>query len=301
MNASAVERMKLESGLNMALENEELELYYQPQVELTTGQVVGIEALLRWNHPERGLLSPDKFLHIAEETNLIRPIGEWVLRTACVQAREWQLECFPPLRMAVNLSSRQLVQPDLVETVAAILQETEMDPNLLDLELTEGALMQDFEDATNCMWRLKSLGVRLSVDDFGTGYSSLNRLARFPLDTLKIDQSFLRGVPGETDMEGIVSAIISMADSLGLEVIAEGVEQESQIDFLLNHGCSRCQGFLFSRPRPAAQTRVVLEAGESVLPVKFPRLALQLPKSSDQSTAASLEWLDETGNRVSVR
>lgn len=266
MNASAIERMRLETGLNMALENGELEVYYQPQVELISGQVMGIEALLRWNHPERGLLAPDKFLELAEETGLILPIGEWVLRTACEQAREWQTECFPPLRMAVNLSSRQLLQPDLMERVSVILQETGMHPDLLELELTEGALMQGFEEATDSMWRLKSLGVRLSVDDFGTGYSSLSRLARFPLDSLKIDRSFLKGVPGEPDMEGIVSAIIAMARSLGLEVIAEGVEQEAQIDFLLRQGCARCQGFLYSKPQRAEQIRLVLEAGEMLEP-----------------------------------
>jgi EAL domain-containing protein (putative c-di-GMP-specific phosphodiesterase class I) len=233
---------------------------------------VGVEALLRWNHPELGLLSPDKFLQIAEETNLIVPIGEWVLKTACTQAREWQVECFPPLRMAVNLSSRQLLQPDLVERISAILKETGMHPDLLDIELTEGALMQDFEEAAGCMARLKSLGVRLSVDDFGTGYSSLSRLARFPLDSLKIDKSFLMGVPGEADMEGIVSAIIAMAGSLGLEVIAEGVEQEAQVDFLLSRGCTYCQGFLFSRPKPAEQIRALLEAGEAVkIPIEAPK------------------------------
>ncbi|MCP4205417.1 MAG: EAL domain-containing protein [bacterium] len=299
MNASALERMKLESGLNMALENGELELYYQPQVELVSGQVMGIEALLRWNHPEFGLLGPDKFLDIAEETNLIAPIGEWVLRTACRQAREWQMECFPPLRVAVNLSSRQLLQPDLMERVGAILEETGMPAELLDLELTEGALMQGYEEATECMWRLKSLGVRLSVDDFGTGYSSLSRLARFPLDSLKIDRSFLKGVPGETDMEGIVSAIVAMADSLGLEVIAEGVEQETQIDFLLSHGCTRCQGFLFCEPQPAEQIRTVLENGVVVevpatTPVKMPapvpeRVPARAPAPPSDRVAESID------------
>lgn len=282
MNASAIERMKLETGLNMAVENGELELFYQPQVELVGGQVVGIEALLRWNHPELGLLTPDKFLHIAEETDLISSIGDWVLRTACRQAKEWQMNCFPPLRMAVNLSSRQLLQTDLMERVEAILQETGVHAGLLDLELTEGSLMQGFEEATECMWRLKSLGVRLSVDDFGTGYSSLSRLARFPLDELKIDRSFLNGVPGENDMEGIVSAIIAMADSLGLEVIAEGVEQEAQIDFLLKHGCSRCQGFLYSRPQPAGQISALLEAGKTL---KIGgRLSQEQPSARDETT-----------------
>ncbi len=291
MNASARERMKLESDLNMALENGELELFYQPQVELISGQIVGVEALLRWNHPELGLLGPDEFLDIAEETNLIFPIGEWVLKTAFAQAKQWQTESFPPLRMAVNLSSRQLLQPDLMERMSAILQETGMDPGLLDLELTEGALMQGFEEATESMWRLKSLGVHLSVDDFGTGYSSLSRLARFPLDSLKIDRSFLKGVPGETDMEGIVSAIIAMAGSLGLDVIAEGVEEEAQVNFLLSHGCTRCQGYLFSRPQRAAQIRAMLETGEGLeksVEAPAPR-SVRTVESSDRAVASRVE------------
>ena len=301
MNASAIDRMKLETGLNMALENGEMEVYYQPQVELISGQVMGIEALLRWNHPELGLLSPDTFLEIAEETGLILPIGEWVLRTACAQAREWQMGCFPPLRMAVNLSSRQLLQPDLMERVAGILQTTGMDPDLLELELTEGALMQGFEEATDSMWRLKSLGVRLSVDDFGTGYSSLSRLARFPLDSLKIDRSFLKGVPGEPDMEGIVSAIIAMARSLGLEVIAEGVEQEAQIDFLLSQGCARCQGFLFSKPQRADQIGAVLEAGallEAGADVTPEPPVPTMPEASPSDRAERIGGIDRSIDRA---
>ncbi|MFQ5526685.1 MAG: putative bifunctional diguanylate cyclase/phosphodiesterase [Thermoanaerobaculia bacterium] len=262
MNATARRRLELESGLNLALERNELEVYYQPQVELSSGRILGIEALLRWRHPELGLLGPARFLDIAEETGLINLIGDWVLRTACEQAREWQIDCFPQLRIAVNLSSRQLLQRDLMERVSEILEETGMPAEQLELELTEGALMQDYAEATECLWRLKSLGVRLSVDDFGTGYSSLSRLAKFPLDSLKIDKSFLKTVPGEPDMEGIVSAIIAMADGLGLEVVAEGVESESQIDFLLKQGCERCQGFLYCRPLGAAEVTALLEAGD---------------------------------------
>lgn len=264
MNGKARDRLKLESGLNLALERGELEVYYQPQVELEGGRILGFEALLRWNHPELGVLGPGRFLDIAEETRLINPIGEWVLETACRQAREWQLECFPPLRMSVNLSARQLLQRNLPERVAEILEETRMDPELLELELTEGALMQDFTEASECLWRLKGLGVRLSVDDFGTGYSSLSRLAKFPLDTLKIDRSFLKAVPGEPDMEGIVLAIIVMTKSLGIEAVAEGVETEAQVEFLRGHGALRCQGYLFSKPRPATEIREVLEAGETL-------------------------------------
>ncbi len=260
LNESALERLKLESNLAAAIERDEFDLFYQPQVDMTSGQVLGVEALIRWNHPELGLLTPFHFLDLAEETGQIVPIGEWVLREACRQARLWRDLDLLPVRVSVNLSSRQLLQEDLADKVAGILEETDMPPHLLNLELTEGALMQDFDEAAKRLTDLKGLGVGLSVDDFGKEYSSLSRLAQFPLDCLKIDKSFLRGVPDSRDMSAIVGAIIAMGESLGLEVLAEGVELEDQVDFLIERGCTRCQGFLFAKPMSAEDVAPLLEA-----------------------------------------
>lgn len=248
MNAKAFERLSLETSLRHALERKELVLYYQPKMNLSTGKTSGMEALLRWNHPEMGLVPPDKFIPIAEETGLIVPIGEWVVRTACAQNRAWQDAGLPPLRVAVNLSARQCRQKDLVETISLILKETGMEPHFLELELTEGVLIENTHTTNSILTELRDLGVQISIDDFGTGYSSLSYLRRLPINTLKIDISFIRDITADPDDGAIATAIIALAHSLRLKVVAEGVETEAQLTFLRDQGCDDIQGFLFSRP-----------------------------------------------------
>jgi diguanylate cyclase (GGDEF)-like protein/PAS domain S-box-containing protein len=248
MNASAVERLGLENSLRKALARDELELFYQPLLDLGTGRVHGVEALLRWRHPERGLLSPAEFMPLAEVTGLILPIGPWVLRTACARARAWQDLGHPHLSMAVNLSARQFQQPDLVAQVKRALEETGLPPRCLDLEITETNAMQNAEGTIHTLRELKALGVRISIDDFGIGYSSLNYLKRLPIDTLKIDQSFVRDITTDPDDAAIATAVIALAHTLKLRVVAEGVETQEQLAFLAARHCDRMQGYLFSRP-----------------------------------------------------
>ncbi len=251
MNAQAFDRLVLESHLGAALERREMVLYYQPQLDVESGAIVGAEALIRWLHPERGVISPGDFIPLAEESGLIVPIGEWVLRTACDQARHWQENGHEALRIAVNLSGRQFEQPDFARTVAGILDETGLDPRRLELELTESLLMEDGQRTSAALNELKAMGLRLSVDDFGVGYSSLNYLMRFPLDSLKIDRSFLAGIPADAEHVAITRAILAMARSLDLKVVAEGVETEEQLQYLREEGCDEFQGFLVGRPVPA--------------------------------------------------
>ena len=266
MNQRALERLRIESDLRNALERQELLLHYQPQVDLQTGRVVGVEALLRWEHRELGMVPPGRFIALAEETGLIVPIGAWVLRTACAQAKAWQQEGFAPLRMAVNLSARQFVQKDLVESIAATLVETGLDAACLEIELTESLVMTDVERAIGVLRSLKSLGVKLSIDDFGTGYSSLSYLTRFPIDVLKIDQSFVRDITLDAEDAAIAAAIISLAHSLKLQVIAEGVETEAQLTFLRRHRCDQMQGYYFSRPVPPAELLRMLKTSAGLTP-----------------------------------
>jgi diguanylate cyclase (GGDEF)-like protein len=261
MNASAFERLVLESSLRKALERGEFVLHYQPQVCLTSGAVVGAEALVRWNHPELGLVPPSGFIGLAEETGLIVPLGLWVLRAACVQGKAWQDEGHRHLRVAVNVSGRQFAQPGFVREVAAILAETGITPALLDLELTETVLMEDAEENLAVLQELKALGVRLSIDDFGTGYSSLGYLRRLPIGALKVDRSFLAGVPSDEDRTTITSAIVALGRSLRLGVIAEGVESPEQVAFLRELGCDEMQGYLVSRPLPPRDFAALLEPG----------------------------------------
>jgi EAL domain-containing protein (putative c-di-GMP-specific phosphodiesterase class I) len=238
----------LENDLRAALSQNDFLMHYQPQVNMATGAFTGVEALLRWQHHSTGLIPPEDFIPLAEETGLIIPIGAWALRTACRHHAAWQKAKGPHLRMGVNLSARQFRGVHLVETVAEILQETRFDPQCLELEITETVAMQNLDHSIATMVRLKDMGVRLAVDDFGTGYSSLSYLKRFPIDLLKIDRSFVKGIPLDQDDAAITEAIISLAHSLKLGVIAEGVETPEQWEFLRNLDCDEAQGFLLSPP-----------------------------------------------------
>lgn len=251
MNAKALKQLSLENNLHHALEHNEFVLHYQPQTEVGSGQVVGMEALVRWQHPDFGLIGPAEFIPLAEDTGLIVPIGEWVLRTACAQNKAWQEAGLSPMRISVNLSARQFQQPNLVETIARTLAETGLDPAYLELELTESSLMKNAETAIETLWKIKEIGVNLAIDDFGTGYSSLSYLKQLPIDVLKIDQSFVRDTTSDADDAAIVMAIIGLAHNLKLKVIAEGVETEEQLTFLRLLRCDEIQGYLCSEPLPA--------------------------------------------------
>ncbi|WP_091873581.1 putative bifunctional diguanylate cyclase/phosphodiesterase [Massilia yuzhufengensis] len=250
MNQGMQERMRIESGLRQALGNGELILYYQPKFEIGSDRIVGAEALVRWMHPTRGLVPPSEFIPLAETTGLIVQVGEWVLEQACAQAAIWQRAGLPPFRLAVNVSAREFT-PALPVRVAETLARYQLDPSWLELEITESTLMHDFERVTAIMDRINQLGVALSLDDFGTGYSSLSYLKRFPIHTLKIDRSFTCGIPDDASDCAIAGTIISMAQQLGLRVIAEGVETLEQLAFLREAGCDEVQGYLYSKPVPA--------------------------------------------------
>ena len=272
MNARALRRLSLESGLRKALEREEFTLHYQPQADIATNTVTGMEALIRWRHPEMGLVTPAEFIPLAEDTGLIVPIDEWVLRTACAQNKAWQEAGLPPLRVSTNLSARMFRQPSLPKMVSRVLDETGLDPDYLDLELTESSVMSDAEAAAETLRALRGLGIHVSIDDFGTGYSSLNYLKRFPADCLKIDQSFVRDAATDPHDAAIVRAVITLARSLGLKVIAEGVETQEQLRFLRLLGCDEVQGYLLSRPLPAEEFRQkVLDGGGRVTRCLIPQ------------------------------
>ncbi|WUR16172.1 EAL domain-containing protein [[Empedobacter] haloabium] len=259
MELSISHHVRLESDLRRALELGQLEVYYQPQMTVDGARIVAMEALLRWHHPERGMVPPGEFIALAEETGLINPLGDWVLRTACARLRRWLDQGLPPLRVAVNLSVRQLLQAGFAATVRDVLAETGLPPHLLELEITESTLMEHAQDTLAALHMLRELGVRLSIDDFGTGYSSLSYLKRFPVDIIKIDRSFVRDVPQDADDVAIVTAIIALAHSLRLEVVAEGVETEAQRAFLQALGCDLLQGYLLSAPVPAAQFEALVQ------------------------------------------
>jgi EAL domain-containing protein (putative c-di-GMP-specific phosphodiesterase class I) len=258
MNARNHELLLLENGLHQAMEQKQFVLFYQPVVDLKTGAVTGVEALLRWRHPELGMVSPGDFIPLAEETGLIVPIGRWVLETACIQAREWEKRGRPPVRLAVNISGRQFNQPRFVDMVEGILKETGFAPDRLELEITESVLMENIEKTSRILADIKGLGIRLAIDDFGTGYSSLGYLKRFPIDTLKIDRSFIREVTTDANDRAITNAVIALAGTMNLEVVAEGIETADQLRFLQESGCRLGQGFLFSRPRPSAEAEELL-------------------------------------------
>ncbi len=255
MNAHVHEMLLLERDLRRALDEGQFSLYFQPQVDLETGKLIGVEALLRWRHPQQGLVPPEDFIPLAEETGLIVPIGEWVLREACRQQVAWLKQGFAALRMAVNISGRQLKQHDFIETLDLILIETGIEPQSLELEITESMIMRDVQSTIMDLTDLRMRGIRLAIDDFGTGYSSLSYLNRFPVDQLKIDRSFVSRLTGDKEPVMIVAAIIALGRSMNLEVIAEGIESQQQLEILSKRGCQLGQGFLFSRPLPEAELR----------------------------------------------
>jgi diguanylate cyclase (GGDEF)-like protein len=263
MTERVVERMAIGAALRRACEHDELEVYYQPIVALRTGAWVGAEALLRWNHPELGLLMPNKFIGIAEETGLIVEIGRWVLTEACRAAAEWQEGRSEPLRMSINLSSRQFIVHDLVAAVRESLSSTLCQASWLELEITESLLLEDSDHVRLILRELSALGLSIAIDDFGTGYSALGYLARFPIDTLKIDRSFMRDLETDPNQLELTKAIIGIAQALGLRLIAEGVENRHQADFLAEKGCELAQGFLYGRPMPRAEFAALLRSASA--------------------------------------
>jgi EAL domain-containing protein (putative c-di-GMP-specific phosphodiesterase class I) len=255
-----LERLDLERELRQALEQQQLELQYQPQISLKSGELVGVEALVRWRHPERGLISPEKFIPVAEASGLIIQIGNWVMNEACRQAQAWLKEGLPPTRIAVNVSSRQFIEGDVFQQVSNALARNQIKAEFLKLEITESMLMQDVEQSIATMMQLANLGVHIAIDDFGTGYSSLSYLAKFPISELKIDQSFVRNMTVHSSEAAIIQTIISLAHNLKLSVIAEGVETAAQFNFLLDSGCDEIQGYYFSKPLPPHQLAALLHA-----------------------------------------
>ncbi|MFP5247548.1 MAG: putative bifunctional diguanylate cyclase/phosphodiesterase, partial [Thermoanaerobaculia bacterium] len=259
MNERYVRRLALEQHLHHAIEREQLELYYQPVYDRARRRFVSLEALLRWRDPSRGLVQPSEFIALAEETGMIIPIGEWCLREACSQLRRWHVEGLTTLRMAVNISAVQLQQPDLVSIVRSALEENGLRPEMLQLEITESAAMQNFEMTMKALRDLRAMGVGVAIDDFGTGQSSLTYLKHFPIDTVKIDKEFLRDVTADETAAAIVSYVINLAHTLQLRVVAEGVETEEQYTFLRHYACDLMQGYLFSKPLPASDVLPFLQ------------------------------------------
>jgi diguanylate cyclase (GGDEF)-like protein/PAS domain S-box-containing protein len=275
MNAQALEALMMASSLRLAIEREELVLEYQPRIDLEAGEVMGVEALVRWNHPNLGRIMPGQFIGIAEKTGLIDPLGEWVIRKACWQMVEWRKHGDAPLRVAVNLSARQFRQPDLTERIANIIRDTGLAANALEVEVTESMVMHDPQRAAVVLERLKEMGVAVAIDDFGTGYSSLSYLKRFPIDYIKIDQSFIRGLPGDTEDVGITRAIIALAKTLNVKLIAEGIDNPDQLAFLKREGCDEGQGYLISSSLPADAMRKFLGSfADTGSPLQKTRVAL---------------------------
>jgi len=263
LNANSLERLTLESSLRHALERNEFQLYYQAKRDIATNQITGMEALLRWNHPDLGIVAPMQFIPVAEETGLIVPIGRWVLQTACLQNVTWQKLGLPRLNIAVNLTARQFVDDHLLRDIAAILKSTGMQADLLELEIHESLLTQDIEKTLRILTKLKSMGIKIAIDDFGTGYSSLATLQRFPLDTIKIDRSYIRDITTRGDDSNLTEAIIAMGKSLSVTVVAQGVETKEQADFLRQHACDEFQGFYFNKPMSAGQFTELLQAQDT--------------------------------------
>jgi diguanylate cyclase (GGDEF)-like protein len=263
-NALAFERLALESSVRHALANDEFLLHYQAKVDINTGGITGVEALIRWQHPELGMVSPDSFIPLTEETGLIVPIGRWVLKTACAQNKAWQDQGLPPIRVSVNLSSRQFNDRYLLEDIAKILKETGLDPEYLELELTESMVMYNPDHAVKLLSQMKAMGLHVAIDDFGIGYSSLAHLKRFPLDAIKVDRSFIKDLMAHREDAAITEAIIAMGKSLKLKVVAEGVETKDQLSFLRKHDCDEMQGYYFSKPVTQNEFAQILQDGKKM-------------------------------------
>jgi EAL domain-containing protein (putative c-di-GMP-specific phosphodiesterase class I) len=279
MNVRAVERQSIEVSLRRAMERNEFALHYQPKIDLRSGRITGAEALLRWTNPDRGSVPPAQFIPVAEDCGLIIPIGDWVLHEACKQMRVWLDAGLPLLSMAVNISAIEFRGDRLLERVFSTLGDTGLDPEYLELELTESVLMKHAESTSSILKQLRAKGVRLAVDDFGTGYSSLSYLRKFPIDSLKIDQSFVRQITSSPEETSLVTAVISMGRSLKLRVIAEGVETQEELEFLQAHNCDEAQGYYFSRPVAPAQFAKLL--ADDTLPAAFAPLRRATVRSSE--------------------
>jgi len=264
IQAAPVERLRLETALRQALERNEFVLYYQPQVDLASGAITGIEALLRWHHPKLGLMLPGQFIWLAEETGLIVPIGEWVLRRACAQAAQWRDKGLSPMRMVVNLSAHQFKQDNLLDQVQNAINDAGLVPHDIGIEITEGTMMECTHDNRTTLDSLKSMGVSISIDDFGVGYSSLSYLKHIPADTLKLDRSFVKDVATDSEDAAIARAIIGLAQGLSLKIVAEGVETWEQFTFLRNEGCHSIQGYLLGRPLPSRRFEELARKGVSL-------------------------------------
>ncbi len=271
MEQRAQKRVQLENSMRKALERNELRVFFQPQISIATRRIVAVEALLRWEHPELGLIQPLEFIPVAEESGLIVPLGKWVLEAACEQAARWAAEGMRELSIAVNLSVRQMREEGLVDDILAILNRTGVAPGQLELEITETVLMEDVEENVRLLTRLKAEGICISIDDFGTGYSSMAYLKRFPIDQIKIDRTFITDLPADAEDRAITTAIIAMAHSLGVEVVAEGVETAAQLAFLDEHGCDRVQGYFLGAPLPGPHVTVLLNAQQEELQASLPR------------------------------
>ena len=289
LNKRIATYLTMERCLRQAAENRELSLHYQPQMDLRNGRMIGFEALLRWQNPILGSVSPGSFIPLAEETGLIIPIGEWVLKTACMDNKRWQNAGYPPIVVAVNLSPRQFWDPRMVKTIAGILNESGLEPRYLELEITEGMVMRDVENALAMVRELKALGIQLSIDDFGTGYSNLSHLKRFPFDKIKMDISFVREVTHDPGSAAIAKTIIAMAHYLNLRVIAEGIETEGQLSYLRLRGCDEMQGFYFSKALPCREFEQLLEEGRSLV----------FPEHSDGRPRRSLLLVDDEPKIIS--
>jgi diguanylate cyclase (GGDEF)-like protein len=262
INSHSVHKLALESSLRHALERDEILLHYQPKVSLDNGGITGMEALVRWDHPDLGMISPVQFIPLAEETGLIVPIGRWILNTACAQNKAWLDQGFPPLRVSVNLSARQFNDENLMSDIARTLKESGLPPSLLDLEITESMVMQNPDRAVKILKKLRSMEIAISMDDFGTGYSSLSQLKRFPINTIKIDRSFINDAINSEEDAAITEAIIAMGRALRLNVVAEGVETAEQVQFLRKHRCDELQGYYFSKPIPGDEFAQLLRTGK---------------------------------------
>jgi diguanylate cyclase (GGDEF)-like protein len=277
VRSQSIERLKLEADLRRALERDQLMLHYQPKIQVATGQISGVEALLRWTHPQLGGISPAEFIPLAEETGLIIPIGRWVLKNACAQNMAWRREGLPVLSMAVNLSPRQFLDTNLLDDIDEALALSGMPARLLQLEITESMVMQNVERAIRLLDEIRSRGVRLAIDDFGTGYSSMSLMKKFPIDTIKIDRTFVRDLAESAEDRAIATAIISMGKALGLTVVAEGVETSEQDTFLRGHACDEIQGYLFSKP-VRAEDIPALFSPKVLSPSLQPDLSLSAPQ-----------------------